>query len=210
MRGWDGAVELNDSSRRRWNMPAGDEEVRIRKMTEADLPKVKEIDREVVGPERALSWPLRVEAHWWVYRGMPNFVAEAGSELVGFVMGDIRGTEYGTDVSGWIDMIGVLPRSQGRGIGRRLVGAFCRECEVQGVRARVVFMETDKRLAGFWSSLGFRKGNILSYELKLRGQCADTASSMPKRLELTKGNLSRLAAGAPSPERGARAQEGTG
>jgi len=52
------------------------EEVKIREMTEADLPKVKEIDRALVGPERALSWPLRVEAYWWVYRPLLNFVAE--------------------------------------------------------------------------------------------------------------------------------------
>jgi ribosomal protein S18 acetylase RimI-like enzyme len=209
MRG-GGIVKLDDGPHRRWDMPTGDEEVRIRRMTEADLPKVKEIDRELVGPDRALSWPLRVEAHWWVYRGMPNFVAEAGRELVGFLMGDIRGTEYGTDVSGWIDMMGVLPQARGRGIGRKLVEAFCRECELQGVRARVVFMETDKRLAGFWSSLGFRKGNILNYELKPHGQCGDTASGTPRRVELTRGNLSRLAAGTPSPERSVRSPEGTG
>ena len=69
-------------------------EIKIRGMAEEDLPKVKEIDRALVGPERALSWPLRVEAHWWIYRPLLNFVAEVDDKVVGFLLGDIRGAEY--------------------------------------------------------------------------------------------------------------------
>ncbi len=71
-------------------MVKGKAEAKIRKMTEADLQKVKDIDKELVGPYRSISWPVRVEAHWWIYRGMPSFVAEVNDEVVGFVLGDIR------------------------------------------------------------------------------------------------------------------------
>lgn len=139
-------------------------EIKIRDMTEGDLPKVKEIDRALVGPERALSWPLRVEAHWWVYRPLLNFVAEANGEVVGFLLGDIRGAEYGTDISGWIDMMGVAPRHQRRGIARRLVETFCRECQRHRVKTRVIIREDDQRLVGFWTAVGFQKGKLVSYE----------------------------------------------
>lgn len=139
-------------------------QVRIRRMTEADLPKIKEIDKELVGPHRSISWPLRIEAHWWVYRGLPNFVAEVDGELVGFILGDIRGVEYGTEVGGWIDMMGVSPWFQSMGIGRMLVEAFCAECQKQGVKVMVIVMGNDKRLVKFWNSIGFRKGNLVSYE----------------------------------------------
>jgi ribosomal protein S18 acetylase RimI-like enzyme len=138
--------------------------VRIRKMTEADLPEVKEIDRLLAGRHGSMSWPLRVEAHWWVYRGMPNFVAETGDGVVGFIMGDIRGAEYGADTSGWIDMIGVLPGHQSSGVGRMLVETFCRECENQGVSVRVLAVGDDKRIVRFWTSLGFKKGKLVSYQ----------------------------------------------
>ena len=138
--------------------------VSIRKMTEADLPKVKEVDRLLAGRYGSISWPLRVEAHWWVYRGMPNFVAEIGDEVIGFVMGDIRGAEYGADTAGWIDMIGVLPAHQSSGVGRRLAEMFCRECENQGIKARVLAVGEDKRIVKFWTSLGFRKGRLVSYQ----------------------------------------------
>ncbi len=139
-------------------------EVKIRRMTEADLPRVKEIDKELVGPHRSISWPLRIEAHWWVYRGLPNFVAEVDGELVGFILGDIRGVEYGTEIGGWIDMMGVAPKRQSMGVGRMLVETFCAECQKQGVKVMVIVMGSDKRLVKFWNSVGFRKGNLVSYE----------------------------------------------
>lgn len=139
-------------------------EVKIRKMTEADLQRIKDIDRELVGPYRAISWPLRIEAHWWVYRSIPNFVAEVGGQVAAFLLGDIRGAEYGTDIGGWIDMMGVAPKYQGRGIGRKLVEAFCTECQKQGVKVRIIVVGDDKRLVNFCKSVGFRKGNLVSYE----------------------------------------------
>lgn len=138
--------------------------VKIREMTEADLPKVKEVDRALVGSERALSWPLRVEAHWWVYRPLLNFVAEIDGEVVGFLLGDIRGAEYGTDISGWIDMMGIAPRYQRRGIAKMLVDAFYKECLKNKVKTRVIIREDDKRLVGFWTAVGFQKGKLVSYE----------------------------------------------
>jgi len=139
-------------------------EIKIRKMTEADLQIVKEIDKELVGPHRSISWPLRIEAHFWVYRGLPNFVAEVEGGVAGFLVGDIRGAEYGTEVGGWIDMMGVMPRYQSKGIGRMLVEAFCGECQNRGVKVRVVVVGDDKRLVKFWTSVGFQKGSLVSYE----------------------------------------------
>ena len=61
-------------------------------------------------------------------------------------------------------MMGVSPRHQSRGIGRMLVEAFCQECQTRGVKVRVVVVGDDKRLTGFWKSIGFQKGNLISYE----------------------------------------------
>ncbi len=84
--------------------------------------------------------------------------------MAGFLVGDIRGAEYGTEVGGWIDMMGVMPRYQSKGIGRMLVEAFCDECQNRGVKVRVVVVGDDKRLVKFWTSVGFQKGSLVSYE----------------------------------------------
>jgi ribosomal protein S18 acetylase RimI-like enzyme len=60
--------------------------------------------------------------------------------------------------------MGVSPRHQSKGIGRMLVEAFCQECQKRGVKVRVVVVGDDKRLVGFWKSVGFQKGNLISYE----------------------------------------------
>ena len=145
-------------------MNRGGAEVEIRSVTAADLERIKDIDRVLVGPDRVLSWPLTAEANWWVKRPKLNFVAEIGGEVVGFLLGDVRAVEYGTDTSGWIDIVGVAPEYQGRGIGRRLVEAFGRECQRDGVKARVVIREDDEQLVGFWTAVGFLRGKLVSYE----------------------------------------------
>jgi predicted N-acetyltransferase YhbS len=145
-------------------MVKGKGKIKIRKMTEADLQKVKEIDKELVGPYRSVAWPVRVEAHWWIYRGPHSFVAEVNGEVVGFILGDIRGAEFGTGFGGWIDIMGVSPSHQSGGVGRMLVEAFCQECHEKEAKARVFVVGNDKRLVGFWNSVGFRKGKLVSYE----------------------------------------------
>ena len=140
------------------------DKIKIRRMVEADLDQVKAIDRALTGERRVLSWPLRVEAEWAVYRPALSFVAELGDEISGFLLGDIRGAEYGTDISGWIDMMGVAPQYQHQGIGRRLVDTFREECKRNGVKARVVVREDDERLRRFWTSVGFQRGKLVSFE----------------------------------------------
>lgn len=132
-------------------------------MRESDLPRVKDVDRQLVGPHRGVVWPLRTDAHWWVYRAMPNFVAEVGDEVVGFLLGDFRGAAGG-ETSGWIEMLGVVTQYQGMGIGHKLVDAFCEECRKENVRARVVVAKSDPRLTRFWRDAGFHEGDLVSYE----------------------------------------------
>ncbi|MBE0480385.1 MAG: GNAT family N-acetyltransferase [Dehalococcoidia bacterium] len=144
-------------------MEEGGGHVRVRRMTEADIKSVKEIDRELAGPGRLASWPLRIESHWWVYQGLSNYVAEVDGEVIGFLLGDIRGAAFGTEASGWIDIIGVLPRYQGKGIGRSLVEAFSDECRREGMKVRVI-LASDRRLAQFWKSMGFSRGRLVCFE----------------------------------------------
>ena len=118
-------------------MSKSEDKVKIRRMTEADLPDMRRIDKLIVGEGRAISWLLKAETQWAVYHPALSLVAEVKDRMVGFLLGDIRGAEYGTDINGWIDMIGIIPQQQGQGIGRKLVEAFCEECGRNGVKPNV-------------------------------------------------------------------------
>jgi ribosomal protein S18 acetylase RimI-like enzyme len=83
--------------------------------------------------------------------------------VVGFLFGDIRIAVHGIDLGGWIDMVGVIPEYQRRGIGSMLVEAFCGECQKEGVRVRAIFREDDEQLIEFWTSVGFQRGKLICY-----------------------------------------------
>ena len=144
-------------------MARDEREILVRRMTEEDTPRVKAIDESLSGPERALSWEVGAEIEMAVYRPALSFVGEMDGEIVGFVLGDIRGAEYGKDLTGWIDMVGVVSRCQHMGVGRRLVERFCDVCQQNRVSAEAVIRDGDDRLKGFFTSMGFRRGDLINY-----------------------------------------------
>jgi len=140
-------------------------EVQIRRMVEADLEAVKEIDRLLFGEERAASWPLSVEDELAFYRPALGFVAEVEGKVVGFLLGDIRRGRYGIGLSGWIDMIGVAPEYQRKGIARSLALAFWAECQQKHIRTNIIVREDDETLIRFCTSVGFRRGKLINLEM---------------------------------------------
>ena len=103
-----------------------------------------------------------------VYRPALSFVAELNGVTVGFLLGDIRGVKYGKDMKGWIDMMGVHPKYQHLGVGRRLVETFCGVCEQDKVDVQVLLREDDEQLKKFFSMLDFRRGNMVNFVKECR------------------------------------------
>jgi ribosomal protein S18 acetylase RimI-like enzyme len=134
-------------------------------MVEADLEVVKGIDLMLVGEERATSWPLSVEDELAFYRHSLCFVAQVEDKIVGFLLGDIRRGGYGIGLSGWIDMIGVAPESQRKGIAHSLALAFWAECQQKHIRTNIIVREDDETLIRFFTSVGFRRGKLINLEM---------------------------------------------
>jgi len=133
-------------------------------MVPTDLPAILRIDSILVGKQRAITWQEKVETLWFTERPALNFVAEVRDKVVGFVLGDVRGAEYGTPMCGWVDVIGVHPAWQRKGIGKRLIETFCQLCQSNQVRTRIIIRQDDKRVKNFLMSVGFRKGELVDFE----------------------------------------------
>jgi ribosomal protein S18 acetylase RimI-like enzyme len=147
----------------------GDEsKIKIRRMGNEDIPKVKVIDRSLSGSQRAISWQVEADVEAEVYRPALSFVVELNGVTVGFLLGDIRGVKYGKDMKGWIDMTGVHPSYQHLGVGRRLVETFCEVCEQNKVDVQVLLREDDEQLKKFFSMLDFRRGNMVNFVKECR------------------------------------------
>lgn len=138
-------------------------EVKIRRMQEEDIPMIIEIDMKIVGTDRTISWPQKASSHFRTYYPPLSYVAEAEGKVVGFILGDVRGAEYALPLSGWIDIVGVDPTYQHRGIGRRLVETFYEGCRERGIRSRAVVREGDSRLVHFLGTVGFRRGELVEF-----------------------------------------------
>lgn len=139
------------------------EGVNIREMTEKDLAALVQIDKRITGRDRASSWPQKVSSHFTTYYPPLSFVAEIEGKLIGFIIGVIMGAEYSLPLSGWINIIGVHPDYQGRGVGRMLTRAFIDECHRRGIKARLMVRRSDERLKKMLLSLGFQQGELVDF-----------------------------------------------
>jgi ribosomal protein S18 acetylase RimI-like enzyme len=159
--------------------------VKIRVLDESDLDAVVGIDKKVLGKERRAFWKRKI-AYAGIYP-RPALVAEFEGKVVGFILGYVSGWEFGVpDTVGWIDTLGVDPTYQRRGIGRALFNALIEIFKSSGREETPEARETEKRevegvdvvytltswsdwdLLQFYHAMGFKKGEILNLELKIR------------------------------------------
>lgn len=153
-------------------------EVKVRRMVDADLRRVNEIDSLLFGEERVPTWPFPFEAYWEIHGPGISFVAEIDGEIAGFLAGNILKEERSQSISnlrhtigqsprdrqvGWIDMIGILPQFQNKKVGRALVEAFIVESKRNHAPVRGVVNEGDEKLKKFLESLGFKKWEMVIY-----------------------------------------------
>ncbi len=77
-----------------------------------DLDAIVEIDRKVLGKEREEYWRSKIE-RLNSSGPLPCLVAEIDGKVIGVVMGEVSGWEFGVpDTIGWISTIGVDPAYQ--------------------------------------------------------------------------------------------------
>ena len=96
-------------------------------------------------------------------------VAELGNKVVGFMLADLRGGEFGLEeTSGWVERFGVDPDFQGRSIGRRLFVAVVDHMKRQGaVTMRTLVEKSDSELASFLRAVGFENAPLTALEMRI-------------------------------------------
>lgn len=84
-------------------------EANVRVMRLDDLQAIIAIDRKVLKHERPEYWSLKLELAQ-KRSAVASLVAEVEGKVVGFILGDASGWEYGIpDTIGYIDTIGIDP-----------------------------------------------------------------------------------------------------
>jgi len=149
-------------------MSAVAEQVRIRPLNELDIARIVSIDERLTGVYRPEVWERRI---MYYLRRDPDAsqVAELGGKVVGFMLADIRGGEFGLEeTGGWIERFGVDPDFQGRSLGRKLFEAVVVHLKRQGAATvRTLVEKSDSELASFLRAVGFKDAPLAALEMRI-------------------------------------------
>lgn len=140
----------------------------IRPMTVGDINAIVDIDRRVIGKSRPEYWMKLVPQN--PQYPFSSLVAEFEGKVIGFVVGEVSGWEFGVpDTIGWLSIIGVDPDYQHRGVAKRLGQEFIGNLKAIGVSVIYTLVNwNDWDLLKFFREMGFtRGGDMINLELKV-------------------------------------------
>ena len=141
------------------------DDVRVRPLTELDIEAVTRIDERITGRYRPEVWERRIG--YYLRRDPESSqVAEVAGTVVGFMLGEVRGGEFGLEEpTGWIEFFGVDPDTRGRNLGRLLCDALLAHFRGQGAHvARTMVAAKDAEIAGFLGAMGFTAAPLTALE----------------------------------------------
>ncbi len=144
------------------------ENMKIRPLKKEDLEAIVEIDERVLGENRRSYWERKLEL-MNNKASQVSLVAEMGGKVVGFILGDVSGWEFGVpDTIGWIDTIGIDPVYQKRGLATALANEVIKNLKAIGVSAVYTLVSwNDWDLLQFFHAMGFTRGDMINLELKI-------------------------------------------
>ncbi|HKU86657.1 MAG TPA: GNAT family N-acetyltransferase [Casimicrobiaceae bacterium] len=157
---------------------AGD--MTVRPAQRADLDAVIAIDRTVTGIEKRDYW--RSVFRRYANNGQSGrqfLVADAGGQVAGFVIGEVRDWEFGSPPCGWVFGIDVRPDMRLSGVGTRLLAAICERFGDYGVQTVRTMLARDNTLVlSFFRSQGMMAGPFIPLEMDLGQTHEPTARAM--------------------------------
>jgi len=140
---------------------------KVRPMEGRDIVAVYEIQRTLVGEERALIDTDLIAENMDGTLDL-SFVAEIGSEVVGFIIA--RHTYIGEPIvqAGLIQGLGIHPLYQRRGLATSLVNALVETCRSKGIKTlRAMLSEQDSQTEGFFKKMQFHRAKLVIYDMSL-------------------------------------------
>lgn len=141
--------------------------LRIRPMEHEDISPVLAIDQSISGIKRAITYTDLITGD---LDGVLNLsvVAELNGEVVGFILARHALVGEPFHEVGFIHIMGVDPDHWRQGIATKMVNALLERCRTKGLKTvQLMINEQDNQLQGFFSHLGFRRGNLIDFNKTL-------------------------------------------
>jgi len=144
--------------------------LRVRPIEAADLDQIIAIDAEITGKEKTDYWYELFHRYGTARSRQRLFlVAEAGSEIQGFIIGEVRDWEFGSPPCGWVFGINVRPDARVSGIGTRLLEAICAGFRHAGVdKVRTLVARDNGLVLSFFRSQAMMAAPVIPLEKDLK------------------------------------------
>lgn len=134
-------------------------------MAAGDLRAVAEIDRLNTGVAKPKYWRDIFERYEQSPRPRFFLVAEGDGEILGFIIGEVRAWEFGSEPCGWVFAIGVRQDMRLHHIGTHLLDALDEGLRRAGVsKVRTMLRRDNHLLMSFFRSQGMMAGPFLQLE----------------------------------------------
>ena len=143
--------------------------VTIRSAKPPDLAPIVVLDAEITGIEKRAYWEdtyaryaRRERRHFLVAEDLKS------SAVKGYIVGEVRAYEFGSEPCGWVVAIGVDPRFRVRRVGERLFEAMCERLRGDGVATvRTMVARADVLDMAFFRAQGMMAGPFIELEKPL-------------------------------------------
>ena len=141
----------------------------IRTALAEDIPWIVSLDEKTTGQAKLQYWQ-DLFAHFQQSRGVGRafLVAEQQGRVVGFITGEVRAFEFGSEPCGWVFALNVDPEIRVHNVGTRLFETLCETFGQAGVEKVRTMLNRDNHLVlSFFRSLGMMAGPFIQLEKDL-------------------------------------------
>ena len=148
--------------------------IAIRRIDAGDLSHVVALDERVTGQAKPAYWQDILERYATRRLDERFFLiakaVDGASDfpVLGFIVGEIRGWEFGSEPCGWIFAFSVEPGTRLQGIGEQLFQAMSEEFRAAGVKTMRTMVRRQNQLhMAFFRSEGMVAGPYIQLEKDL-------------------------------------------
>ena len=148
--------------------------ISVRRVRADDVPRVCALDERITKVAKREYWQDIFERYGMRRLNERFFlVAESGGariqpRILGFIVGEVRAWEFGSEPCGWVFALSVDPRTRLRGIGQALFEAISFEFRSAGVaRMRTMVAKNNRLHLMFFRSEGMMAGPYIQLEKEL-------------------------------------------
>ena len=145
----------------------------IRQLTADDLAAVVRLDAELTGTRKQAYWKRVFRAFLTPADddGLVGLAAEGAGGFAGFLLGEVRAFEFGSEPCGWIFAAGVAPWAAHGGVGSALVTAAWECFQAAGVSTvRTMVKRDDLPMLSFFRANDFVGGSYVELERRGAGE----------------------------------------